>query len=223
MWTLGGCVGGESGGCFCRGFNANVVEPQAAHPHAANKPTRADVNLYTFVQGFIPRRILCTGFSLGGGLATVAALWAALTVPTADVRCVTFGAPRVGNSDFADAFVNTVGAQYRVVYEADPTPHHPRPVFYSHASHPIWIHEGKFLFHVRPAPPWPHASGPRGGGRRLPQLISVDFVRTWCCAMRHGPCPMNRSALALPRPTASGRQARTADHTQRSQHGRCLL
>lgn len=113
------------------------------------------------MQGFIPRRILCTGFSLGGGLATIAALWAALAVPTADVRCITFGAPRVGNSDFVAAFVNSVGCQYRVVYEADPTPHHPRPVFYTHAGHPIWIHEGKFLFQVRrPRPALPaHNAG----------------------------------------------------------------
>eukprot|EP00892_Ulva_mutabilis_P000708 jgi/Ulvmu1/10638/UM066_0018.1 len=112
---------------------------------AAAQPPLMDVMTY-LTGGFIPRRILCTGFSLGGGLASVAALWAALSVPTADVRCITFGAPRAGNKDFAAAFVNAVGAQYRVVYEADPTPHHPRPVFYMHAGHPIWVHEGKFLF-----------------------------------------------------------------------------
>ena len=37
-------------------------------------------------------------------MATVAAVWMALQCPTADVRCVTFGSPRVGNSAFCEAF-----------------------------------------------------------------------------------------------------------------------
>ena len=45
-----------------------------------------------------------TGFCIGGSLATIAACWAALQSPTSDVRCVTFGAPNVGNAAFVDAF-----------------------------------------------------------------------------------------------------------------------
>ena len=52
----------------------------------------------------IPRRIICTGFCIGGAVATLAACWAGLQWPTADIRCITFGAPRVGNSQFVEAF-----------------------------------------------------------------------------------------------------------------------
>ena len=45
-----------------------------------------------------------TGFCVGGSLATIAACWAALQSPTSDVRCITFGAPRVGNAAFVEAF-----------------------------------------------------------------------------------------------------------------------
>ena len=54
--------------------------------------------------GLTPRRILCTGYCGGGAMATVAAVWMALQCPTADVRCVTFGSPRVGNAAFCEAF-----------------------------------------------------------------------------------------------------------------------
>ena len=42
------------------------------------------------------------GHSRGAAVATLLAPWAALQWPSADVRCVTFGSPRVGNQ----AFVN---------------------------------------------------------------------------------------------------------------------
>lgn len=45
-----------------------------------------------------------TGFCVGGSLATIAACWAALQSPTSDVRCITFGAPHVGNAAFVEAF-----------------------------------------------------------------------------------------------------------------------
>ena len=54
--------------------------------------------------GRTPRRVLLTGFCMGGSLATIAACWAALQSPTSDVRCITFGAPNVGNAAFVDAF-----------------------------------------------------------------------------------------------------------------------
>ncbi len=43
-----------------------------------------------------PSRVICTGHSLGGALATLCAPWCAIEYPKADVRCVTFGSPRVG-------------------------------------------------------------------------------------------------------------------------------
>ena len=43
----------------------------------------------------------CSGHSLGGALATLAAYEIAKTCPEVDVACYTFGAPRTGNHAFA--------------------------------------------------------------------------------------------------------------------------
>ena len=48
------------------------------------------------VGGRTPRRVLLTGFCVGGSLANIAACWAGLQSPTSDVRCITFGAPNCG-------------------------------------------------------------------------------------------------------------------------------
>ena len=44
---------------------------------------------------------MIAGHSLGAGVASLAAPWAALQWPSADVRCVTFGNPKPGNAAFA--------------------------------------------------------------------------------------------------------------------------
>ena len=49
-------------------------------------------------RGDYPQRILCTGVSTGGSLAALAALWAVVTYPAAQVRLITFGAPPVSPS-----------------------------------------------------------------------------------------------------------------------------
>jgi predicted lipase len=50
--------------------------------------------------GRAPDRVVLIGHSLGGAVAQLAALWATLQFPRADVRAVTFGSPRVGNAAF---------------------------------------------------------------------------------------------------------------------------
>ncbi|KAK9866652.1 hypothetical protein WJX84_004627 [Apatococcus fuscideae] len=72
--------------------------------------------------GETPRRILCTGYCKGGGIATLAATWAALQCPTADTRCITFGAPMIGNSSFVQLFKWLVGVSYRIITYKDPVP-----------------------------------------------------------------------------------------------------
>lgn len=49
-------------------------------------------------RGDYPQRVLCTGVGTGGSLAALAALWAAVTYPAAQVRLITFGAPPVSPS-----------------------------------------------------------------------------------------------------------------------------
>ena len=51
-----------------------------------------------------PSRVICTGHSLGGALATLCAPWCAVEYPKADVRCITFGSPRVGAHNRPSAF-----------------------------------------------------------------------------------------------------------------------
>jgi predicted lipase len=99
----------------------------------------------------MPRRVTCTGYSLGGSLASLAACWASYTLATADVRCITFGALRVGNIDFRSAFENMVGTKYRVVFQHDPVPHAlDKRLLYAHAGSVIWISDGKLCWKVRP-------------------------------------------------------------------------
>lgn len=51
-----------------------------------------------------PRRITSVGFCGAGTVSTLAASWLAVQWPTADVRCISFGAPALGNVEFAAAF-----------------------------------------------------------------------------------------------------------------------
>ncbi len=54
--------------------------------------------------GVTTRRITSVGYCVGGSVASLAAVFAALQCPTADVRCITFGSQLVGNAAFAEAF-----------------------------------------------------------------------------------------------------------------------
>ena len=72
--------------------------------------------------GKTPLRVVCCGHSLGGALATIAAFWAGLTYPSADIRCITFGSPLVGNEDFVLDWRQVVGTRIRAVNGEDPVP-----------------------------------------------------------------------------------------------------
>ena len=61
------------------------------------------------------------------------ATWAALQYPMADIRCITFGSPRVGNKAFKRAFHTLVGTSLRLVHGGDPIPVLPPAFVY--ASH----------------------------------------------------------------------------------------
>ncbi len=48
--------------------------------------------------GTWPARIVATGYAQGGGLAKLAAVWAGAAYPGTQIRCIVFGAPRVGDA-----------------------------------------------------------------------------------------------------------------------------
>jgi hypothetical protein len=65
--------------------------------------------------------IVTCGHSLGGALATVAALDLAVSTPKR-IACYTFGSPQVGDQVFADAFKARVPTSVRVITPLDPIP-----------------------------------------------------------------------------------------------------
>ncbi|DBA83613.1 hypothetical protein WJX77_012231 [Trebouxia sp. C0004] len=100
--------------------------------------------------GRFPTRVLCCGHSLGGALATLGATWAALQYPQADIRCITFGSPRVGNKAFKRAFHTLVGTSLRLVHGGDPVPVLPPAFVYHHVNGAIHIMNGKVKLKSRP-------------------------------------------------------------------------
>jgi Lipase (class 3) len=87
-------------------------------------------------------KIIFTGHSLGGAIACLASFF--FKRNGFNVTCVTFGQPRVGNSDFKDAF-NKLGVKmYRFVHGYDIVTTIPRVLYY-HVGTLIPIFDGKVL------------------------------------------------------------------------------
>lgn len=84
--------------------------------------------------GEVPRRVLITGHSLGGALATLAARDVAELRPDADVRLYTFGSPRVGNRAFAAEVARLVPHTYAVINVRDPVPRVPKGLSYKRSG-----------------------------------------------------------------------------------------
>lgn len=72
---------------------------------------------------------LCTGHSLGGAMATTAALLYRTDTDFLSTQertiLYTHGAPRVGNSKLAKTLNEYIPYNYRVVFNRDPVPHLP--------------------------------------------------------------------------------------------------
>ena len=70
-------------------------------------------------------KIIITGHSLGGGIATLAAPLLGELLPAKTVECITFGSPRVGGHEFAAFYHTFVDSSARIINENDPVPHLP--------------------------------------------------------------------------------------------------
>lgn len=85
-------------------------------------------------------RIICTGHSLGGALATLCALDIQYNFPDKEVSCYTYGSPKVGNSRFVESFNRRVPNTFRFVNSADSVPKLP-PGRYEHVG--VLYHIGR--------------------------------------------------------------------------------
>ena len=82
-------------------------------------------------------KIVFTGHSLGGALATIGALCTAVQFSNrndVEIKCYTYGSPRVGNSCFAKIFNKFVHESERIVNDLDPVPMIPRMTGYKHVK-----------------------------------------------------------------------------------------
>ncbi|KAK0439013.1 alpha/beta-hydrolase [Armillaria borealis] len=69
------------------------------------------------------KSLVTTGHSLGGSLATLAAICLRGNFPSLTTRTYSYGAPRVGNKEFADYFNGEFGVNaFRVVHSNDGVP-----------------------------------------------------------------------------------------------------
>jgi triacylglycerol lipase len=96
------------------------------------------------------KRLIITGHSLGGALATLCALDLANNTKFAPPIVYTYGAPRVGDPTFAAAYNQKIPFNHRIVIESDLIPLVPPP-FYKIPSHPQVYHylhvKGGFLLY----------------------------------------------------------------------------
>lgn len=86
-------------------------------------------------------KLVVTGHSLGGAVATIAA--ASLRAAGLPCDLYTYGSPRVGNAAFAQFVTDQAGAEFRVTHTDDPVPRLPPILFgYRHVSPEYWIYAG---------------------------------------------------------------------------------
>jgi hypothetical protein len=84
-------------------------------------------------------KIVITGHSLGGAVATMAAAYLR-GLNGYPIDLYTYGQPRVGNSVFTDLISAQPGRLFRVTHEADPVPKVPLVFMdYRHTSPEIWL------------------------------------------------------------------------------------
>ena len=95
--------------------------------------------LYSLNGGQHPLFVAISGFSLGGALSELSAVWASYKWPYAHVYVATQGAPKVGNEDYVTLFRSTVGMVWRYVFNLDEVPATPPLAGYRTTRNPIWI------------------------------------------------------------------------------------
>lgn len=96
------------------------------------------------------KRLIITGHSLGGALATLCALDLAYNTQFAPPIVYTYGAPRIGDPAFAEAYNQKIPFNHRIVIESDLIPLIPPPIYkiLSNSKIYIYVHvKGEFVLH----------------------------------------------------------------------------
>lgn len=84
-------------------------------------------SIHAYIKTHTTPRIIVTGHSLGGALATLCAVDLQYNFPKQiHIEIYTFGAPRVGNAGFQESFNERVPRSYRIIYGMDIVPALPR-------------------------------------------------------------------------------------------------
>lgn len=86
-------------------------------------------------------KIVMTGHSLGGAVATIGGAYLRASGYSIDIY--SYGSPRVGNAAFVNFVDEQAGANYRVTHYNDPIPRYPAKLFgYRHTSPEFWLSTG---------------------------------------------------------------------------------
>ncbi|CAL5222891.1 g5320 [Coccomyxa viridis] len=120
-------------------------------PEAATSEYNLVENIHRLTDGRQPTRVLCCGHSLGAAVAVLSAMWATVNYPDADVRCIGFASPRVGNKAFCKSANYLIGSSIRVEVGHDPIPNVPgRSMGYDEYDYAVILHQGRLLSGRRP-------------------------------------------------------------------------
>jgi triacylglycerol lipase len=137
--------------------------------------------------------LFITGHSLGGALATLAALDISANTGFRNPKVYTFAAPRVGNPAFVKKYNKTIACHYRIQNEFDMIPHLP-PLVYSSPR----TNQKSYYMHVRGKVKRSFQTGTISGNHVLGNYFS-DLAKddpafaAALCAYPPGWCPGVRS------------------------------
>jgi hypothetical protein len=104
-------------------------------------------------------KVICTGHSSGGALATICCaiiyerLFTACTKPKI-VSCITFGSPRVGDSRFVKYFNKYIKECWRITNAQDPVAIVPFCFTYQHVGYGLVIYDDKSVKRICFDQPW---------------------------------------------------------------------
>ena len=116
------------------------------------------VDIHAALLGLCPARVIFCGHSLGGGLATLAALdraWpAGAGGADAGVECHTFGSPRTGNPAFSQCFRAHVPVTWRMFNANDPVPMVPITHRFEHVHGGVCIDDDCTYEYEHSDTPW---------------------------------------------------------------------